>query len=100
MPRVKTSASARSRTRRRLPKPRATHANSTVPATMKPAQAMSAICANRPALTQRNGIGSNFSACSGMSRQPLVKASNPSHTPSTMIPAATTAGMKFGPMPA
>ena len=33
-------------------------------------------------------------------RQPPVNASNESQTPSRMMPAATTAGMKFGPMPA
>ena len=37
---------------RRLPKPRATQANSTVPAITKPAQPISAMCANRPAVTQ------------------------------------------------
>ena len=42
---------------RRLPKPRATQANSTVPAMTKPAQPISAMCAKSPALTHRNGLG-------------------------------------------
>ena len=86
-PSASTNPIARSRTRRRLPKPRATHASSTAPAMTKPAVPIRIMWAKSPAVTQRNAGGSN--ACSprasgeasGMWRQPPASASYSSQMP-------------------